>query len=203
LLSFYSKLVVSFSEVDGRMTDLSRDLDAALAADGPIPREKVLFWIGAAVDLSCLSRLYRLTGEGYYRIQPELGTDETCALIQRYLLECIRQDVTGDEQIETRWEAAGTLHVWFLHLLEMEGTAEVLTNAARAVTQLFLTSGDGVRAAIEQGFLEHALETSALRPYFAHWSSEPRLHEAWSRALEWGEAHPDYIRGLLQRLPRR
>ena len=46
---------------------------------------------------------------------------------------------------------------------------------ARAVTNLFLTSDGGVRIAIEQGFLEHALETDGLRPYFEHWSKDSRL----------------------------
>jgi len=194
--------VYPISKADGCMSGSNRDLDAALAGDEPIPREKVLLWIDAGPDLTSLSKLYRLTGESYYRIQPELGKDKTCALIQRYLLECIRQDVTRDEQIQSRWEAAETLHLWFRSLVETEGTADVLMNAARAVTELLRANGDEVRAAIEQGFLEHALETSALRPYFEHWSSEPQLHEAWSRALEWGKAHPDFTWKLLQRLPR-
>jgi hypothetical protein len=181
------------------VSDLDRDLNAAIAGDGPIPREKVLSWIDAALDLPSLSKVYRLTGESYYRIQPDLGEDATCALIQRYLLECIRQDVTSDERIHSRWDAALTLHLWFHRLVEMEGTADVLRNAARAVTELFLANGDDVRAAIECGFLEHALETSALRPYFDHWSSEPQLRDAWSRALEWGKAHPEFTWELLRR----
>ncbi len=88
------------------MTDCDRDINAALLTDEPIPREKVLLWIDAAADLSTLSKLYRLTGEGYYRIHPELSQDVTCTLIQRYLLECIRQNVTEDDEIQDRWEAA-------------------------------------------------------------------------------------------------
>ena len=47
--------------------------------------------------------------------------------------------------------------------------------------------------AIENGFLEHALETAAIRPYFEQGGSDPRLEPAWKRALEWGDAHPDYM----------
>jgi len=68
------------------------------------------------------------------------------------------------------------------------------------VTELFLASEEDVRNAIETGFLEHLLETAALRPYFEHWSSNPSLKEPWDRALEWGKAHPDYTRGLLQQV---
>ena len=182
------------------MLDSDRDIDAALLTDAPIPREKVVDWIGAANNLSTLSKLYRLTGEAYYRIQPDLGQETTCALILRYLLECIRQNVTENDEIQDRWEAARTLHAWFCHLLEMDDSSPVLKRAAQEITQLFLTNGTEVQAAIEQGFLEHALEMAPLRPYFEHWSSDDRLQAAWARALAWGEAHPGYTWGLLQQL---
>lgn len=184
----------------GNASDLSAEIDAALLGDGRIPREQVLRWIEAAQDLSTLARLYRLTEEGYYRIQPELGRDASCGLIQRYLLQCIREDVPDNDEIQGRYEAARSLHVWFCHLLEMKDTSAVLTAAAGAVTELFLASGEDVRTAIETGFLEHVLETAALRPYFEHWSRDSNLREAWERALEWGKAHPDYTWGILQQL---
>lgn len=187
------------------MTKFGSDLDTALSGDAPISRQSVLSWIDAAVDsdLSTLSKLYRLTGEGYYRIQPELGREPTCALIQTYLLACIREGVTNSEEIQERYEAAQSLHEWFRHLLGMESTSAVLARAASAITKLYLESGEDVRDAIETGFLEHALETAALRPYFEHWASDPCLQLAWNRALEWGKAHPDYMSGLFQRLERK
>jgi hypothetical protein len=182
------------------MVDVKSDISAALLGKDPIPRERVLLWIEAAADLRTLSKLYRLTAEGYFRIQPDLGKEVTCSLIQRYLLECIRQGVVDDDEIQERFEAARSLHLWFCHLAEMEDASTVLAGAARAVTQLFLASGEDVRNAIETGFLEHVLETAALRPYFEHWSSDPRLKEAWEHAMEWGEAHPDYTRTLFKNL---
>jgi len=184
------------------MTGPDPDIDTALSGDGPISSEQVLSWIDAAADsdLPALSKLYRLTGEGYYRIQPELGRGPTCALIQRYLLGCIREGVTDNDEIQERYQAAETLHVWFRQLAGMDGTSEVLTAAANGLMKLYLESGEEVRVAIETGFLEHALETAALRPYFEQWGSDPRLEPAWKRALEWGDAHPDYMAGLFQRL---
>jgi hypothetical protein len=168
------------------------DIDTVLSGDGPIASEQVLSWIDAAADsdLPTLSKLYRLTGEGYYRIRPELGRGPTCALIQRYLLGCI--GVADDDEIQERYEAADTLYVWFRHLAGMDGTSEVLTAAANGLMKLYLESGEDVRLAIENGFLEHALETVAVRPYFEKWGPTPRLEVAWKRALEWGDAHPDY-----------
>lgn len=188
----------------GAVSKFDSDINAALSSEGPIPKEKILAWIDAAADsdLATLSKLYRLTGEGYYRIQPELGKEPTCALIQRYLLGCIREGVTENEEIEERYEAAESLHAWFRHLLGMENSSTLLATAAKAVTTLYLESDENTRTAIETGFLEHALETAALRPYFEHWASDPCLQPAWNRALEWGKANPDYMAKLYERLGR-
>lgn len=183
------------------MDDIQREIDAAVSGDAPIPREKVALWIDSASELPTLAKLYLLTDEDYHRIQPELGKEKTCELIRRYLLECIRQNASTDEGIEGRWEAARSLHAWFCHLSEQGDNSEELTKASAAVTELFLASGDNeVRGAIEQGFLEHALEMTELRPYFEHWSADPRLKDAWERALEWGKAHPGFTWSLLKGL---
>jgi len=182
------------------MTEYESEIDAALSTDNTIARQDVMRWIAHATDIVTLSKLYRLTGERYDSITPELGRDETCSLIQRYLLECIRLNVTCHEGVEGRWEAAQTMHAWFCHLGEDEGAASVLQRAAQAITDMFLQGDDDVRNAIEQGFLEHAMETAALRRYFKHWSIDERLRPAWTRAMEWGEAHPDFTWGMLKQL---
>lgn len=176
--------------------DYGAEIDAALSTQDSIPRDKVLLWIEAAGDLPTLAKLYRLTGEGYYRIQPELGKKAACRAVQCYLLECIREDVTDNEEIENRWEAATALHFWLRRLLEKGDSSDVITGAAKAITNLFLTNEEA-RDAIETAFLEHALETSALRPYFEYWSRDERLGAAWERALEWGKAHPDFTWDLF------
>jgi hypothetical protein len=185
------------------MADITSDIEAALLTHTPLPRKQVLHWIDNADDLRTLARLYQLTGEGYSRIQPNLGKEVVCGLVQRYLLECIKANITNDEDILSQREAAQVLHGWFCRLLEMEeDNSAVLKSAAAAITSQFLASGEEVRNVIETGFLEHALETAALRPYFEHWSGDDRLREAWNRALEWGKAHPDFTRRLLQQLRR-
>jgi hypothetical protein len=62
---------------------IDSEIIAALSDNGPIPKERVLSWIDSAADsdLSTLSKLYRLTGEAYYRIDPELGGESTCTVI--------------------------------------------------------------------------------------------------------------------------
>ena len=184
------------------MADLASEINAALVSDAPISREKVLLWINAAADLPTLAKLYRLTDKAYYRIQPDLGKEVTCALIQRYLLECIRQDVAGDDEIEGRFDAAQSLHFWLCRLVETGDASSILAGVARGVTELFLTGDEAIRYTIETAFLEHVLETADLRPYFEHWASDTRLKETWERAIEWGKAHPDFTWGLAKRRPK-
>ena len=175
-------------------------IDEALASNDPIPRETVLNWIKAAANLATLAKLYQLTNEGYYRILPELGKDETCFLIQTYLLGCVREDRADSDDIQSRFEAAQSLHVWFCHLNEMDGTAAILSRAAHGIKELFLASDVETRDAIETMFLEHVLETAALRPYFQDWSAHPTLRAAWERATAWGMAHPDFTWGMFKQL---
>lgn len=61
------------------------------------------------------------------------------------------------------------------------------------MTEVYLASDEDAQYTIETGFLEHACETAAVRPYFDHWASDERLREAWERALAWGTAHPDGV----------
>ncbi len=182
------------------MSDLNSEIDAALVDDNPIPRERFLVWIDAATSLPSLSKLYRLTEVDYYRIQPDLGQEVTCALILRYLLQCIRENVQDDDAIQSRFEAAGSLHQWFCHLVKRDDSSVILNGVVHSITELFLVSDEKIQNAIETGFLEHVLETAALRPYFEYWATDERLSAAWDRALEWGKAHPDFTLGLLEQL---
>jgi hypothetical protein len=182
--------------------DYGPDIDAALSSQKVIPREKAARWIEATTDLPTLAKLYKITGEGYYRIEPELGKELECKVIQNYLMECLRQDVKDNEEIESRWEAGGTLHGWLRQLLECGDCDEVIKSCARVITEIFLGGDAIVRDTIETAFLEHSLESTGLRPYFEHWSEDPRLREAWDRALEWGMAHPDFSWNAVQELRR-
>ena len=175
------------------MADLKSEIEWTLSSSGRIPREKVVKWIEEAGDLRTLSLLYRLTDVDYHRVEPELGRDATCGLIQRYLLECMRERVSDDEEILEGFDAARTLNAWFLHLLQKGGNEDVLRTAAGAVTELFLNGDEGLQNLIETGFLEHVLDTEGLRPYFEHWATDDRLRSVWEPALAWGKAHPDQM----------
>jgi hypothetical protein len=177
------------------MSGVATAVQAALDREAPIARELVVEWCQRADDVKSLALLYRLTGEAYERIQPPLGQQETCRLIQRYLMECLRLN-PEDGVAFSRYQAAWTLLSWFQHLSRLADTSPLLRNAASAVTQLYLESDTEVRTAIETGFLEHVLEDEEFRPLFAGWEQDSRLREAWQAALAWGEAHPGFTRGL-------
>jgi hypothetical protein len=181
------------------VADLPAAIQAALGSGDPIERERVRVWIRDALDLKTVALLYQLSYEAWNRIEPNLEKDETCQLICRYLLLCIRenpQDGTGLQ----RYEAAGELESWIDHLSNTEDTRRNLQEVAADVTTLYLESDTDVRLAIETRFLEHVLEQAKLRPLFSHWAEDERLKDGWQRALAWGEAHPDYMRGIREQL---
>jgi hypothetical protein len=119
-----------------------------------------------------------------------------------HLLRCIRDDPQGDDT-PNRYEAAHELEVCFDDISGRSDADEVLTELAAAVKQLFLASDEGVQRAIETGFLEHVVEQPKLRRFFADWEADDRLRDAWQLCLAWGEAHPNFTKGLREQLPRK
>jgi len=126
------------------MSEVASAIQAALDSDSAIPRDLVAEWCQAAEDVRSLALLYRLTGDAYERIQPLLGQVETCRLIQKYLLTCLRLD-PEDGVGFSRYQAAWTLLGWFQHLSRLPDTSLILREAASAVTQLYL-EGDATCA---------------------------------------------------------
>jgi hypothetical protein len=180
------------------MSDLATVVRDALAGREALAREVVAEWCKNAKDVESLALLYRLTYEAHSRIQPPLGQEETCRLIRRYLLECLRLDPQA-EGVLGRYEAAQVLLSWFWHLSAMPDTSSTLQEVASAITELYLGGDETVREAIETGFLEHALEEEEYRPLFASWAVHDQLRDAWHSALAWGQAHPGFTRKLLRR----
>jgi hypothetical protein len=177
------------------MDGLRNAILEALASDGSIPVARVREWIREPATISTDVLLYKLTRDAWHRIEPHLNTDETCAVIQRYLLGCIREDPSEDGAL-SRYEAAHELEAWLDHLAGLEHTREIVLALVDAVTTQFLAGDSGVRRALETGFLEHVLEQPSRRALFSHWAHDERLQEAWRLSLAWGEAHPNFTKSM-------
>jgi len=143
------------------MDELKQSIQIALVSEEPISRQLVREWIRRAASVEADALLYKLTRDAWNRIEPNLESVETCALIQRYLLRCIGENPQGGTALN-RYEAAGELEAWFDHLAGMEDKRDILHRVVAGVTELFLNGDDDVRRAIETGFLEHVLEQRTL-----------------------------------------
>ena len=178
------------------MGDLKASILAALSSDVPIRRAEVREWVTPAQDLEMLALLYRLTDEAWNRIEPHLEAHETCGIIRCYLLRCIQEDPRHDWAF-TRFEAAMQLEAWFDYLADKpEDRTAILRESAAAVTDAYVCGDAEMRRTIEQAFLEHVLEQTRMRPFFEHWAANDQLREAWTSAIEWADAHPNFMRDL-------
>ena len=154
---------------------------------------EIAAWIADESDLDLWSAVYEALGAAYYRIKPEPGMEMTCAFMVRYLLRCIRED-PSHEHVHSGYEAAYALSeclkLWASRLPETEF---VMKSAAGDITEQYLVGNSDRRDRILNGTLEHALESTLMRPFFAHWEKNPALAEAWQNAMDWAVAHGDPI----------
>src|SRR4051812_45690376 len=111
------------------MTDVTQLIRVALKSKDAIPRQHIRQWIKNADTVAVEALLYELTRDAWNRIQPTLERDETCALIQGYLLRCIRENPT-DGLALTRYEAAAELEGWFDRLAAREDTHDIAQRVA-------------------------------------------------------------------------
>src|ERR1043166_5077087 len=121
------------------MTDVAQRIRIALASSDDIPRQHVREWIEQSDSVAVDALLYELTRDAWKPIQPPLEQGEACALIQPYLLRCMREDPTGGLAMR-RYEAAAALEAWFDHLAARADTYPIAHQGAAARTDLF---GDG------------------------------------------------------------
>ena len=152
---------------------------------------EVRAWMRHEGDLVLWAAVYELLSRGVRRIRPEPDADETGAFVTRYLLRCVREDVSSDF-IPSGYEAAGDLAANAKSLArklpEMESILEAI---AERVKQAWLAADEAERDRLVNGFLEHALESPPVRRFFRPWKDDPALAEAWRLAMDWGAAHEE------------
>jgi hypothetical protein len=115
----------------------------------------------------------------------------------RYLLRCIRDNVRDDDgHVPTGYEAAWMLAACIKHRAgKLPATRLVLADAALRMAEAYRAADEAERDRLLNGKLEHALEASAVRPYFAAWKDDPVLGEPWRLAMEWAVAQGDAAAG--------
>ena len=160
-----------------------------LAGDAPIARDDVRRWIDSG-DLLTWSAVYTLTNDAWSRITPELSTDEQIDFMRRYLLRCIDENPRPGDHLhggfEAAWELAACLKRW--RTLGGKAMSHV-RGVSLDLEKLYRRAEPATKNRILCGVMEHAFEDAALRPYFANWDRDCELREAYSLAVEWGEAH--------------
>ena len=144
----------------------------------------------ASPDLGTRAAVYALTEQAWARIQPPIPGAIQCGFMASYLVECIEKNPEQGEYLHGGFEAAYEYSAWLKHLLR-RNAEEFIPEAASRLETAFRRGDEDTRNRIETGALEHILESPGLRPYFAHWETDPVLAESYSCALEWGRAHQE------------
>jgi hypothetical protein len=166
------------------------ELEAAMTGGGIIAKPRYLRW-ARSKDLSTRARAYALSATAWDRIQPEPSMVEQCEAMAGYLLECLATDPPTDGFIHSASTAGHELAAWLKHLSGNPEARGLIAAVATRLEALYKRSDPKGRDRIGTGALEHMLESSSLRPFFAHWQEDPALAEAYEPALRWGLAHSE------------
>jgi hypothetical protein len=164
-----------------------------IARQDAFRRDEIAAYMEVETDLDLWSAVYVALDKSYHQIQSELDMEMACSFMLRYLLRCIRENPPSADihsGFEAAWELAGCLKLWSERLPQ---TNAVLRFAEREIRREFLAGDEALRNRLETGTLEHALEASAVRPYFADWENNPTLRESWEPAMDWAREHGDPI----------
>jgi hypothetical protein len=174
----------------GERPDLAQ-LRSLLAAGTRIPAVLV-DRLMSSVDREEQAEAYNCLAAHAQRIQPDMEFWITAPFVGRFLLDCIADPSTSaalDSPVPSNYEAARDLVSVLRDWIAPAGDKTILADLLDRIDRTFLDGDERVRACIETGFLEHALESPELRPLFAHWADHAELREAHSFAMEWGRAH--------------
>ena len=164
-----------------------REIIASAESTKPMDRETLAAWMRSD-DPEVLGVVHALLKDKATRAHLISSVDSEALqefLCRTYTLS-FQEDPDG-EWAYSRYEAALELVAWFLNsggYLADLGT-DFLCRLRELMSSLYLQGNDEVRQALVNGALEHILEQPGWRPFFAEWSEDPVLAEAYRRALEW------------------
>ena len=170
------------------MNPATADALALFESDGPIPKDRVLGWMGAP-DLGTRGVVFSIISEAWDRVSPGLTMDEAAPFGADYLLECLALDQETDDHVMCGFEAGRALSVWLKSLAEYDSAGPILRGVAQRLADMYRNADEKTRNRIETGAVEHILEWPALRPYFAFWAQDPMLKQAHEECMAWGLAH--------------
>jgi hypothetical protein len=158
-----------------------------LAAGDRFAPAEVRRWMNDSGDLGVWSAVYDLLGSAIELIEPELSIDEARSFAVDFLLRCIHEDPQYEnDELPTGYEAAHNLadclRYWASKLPQ---SLPVLTNAAACIAAAYRAADNDERDRLVNGCLEHALESTALRPFFEQWKDDAVLKKPWQLAMEW------------------
>jgi hypothetical protein len=108
-----------------------------------------------------------------------------------YLIECLLLNPESDDFLHSGFDAAHEIAAWLKHLVKTSDGKTVLTEVAGRLALAYKAADPTTRNRIETGAFEHALESRAVRPFFAAWATDPTLRDAHEHALAWGMAHTE------------
>jgi len=154
----------------------------------PISRSQVMAWMESD-ELDVLSTLYHyLTEEPFSQfVAPALNAEDNLRFAKKYLERCIIEGPSS-EFADNRYEAAHEAARWFRYFWKGSGNGSQEIHGLKSwLETMYLQGDDSVRICVVNGVLEHLFEDVGIQEFFADWSLNADLQDAFARAKQWAD----------------
>lgn len=168
-----------------------RDIEQYRDSGGPIPVHLVKSWM-ESTDIDVLGQVADLITypPQWERIEPPLEEEDMEEFLLSYYRRCILEDPKSD-LADSRYGIGSVILGWFDAVPREAEVADqrFLLRVKHLLSLLYVGGNQDVRDAIVCGALEHILEDTRWRTFFADWQEDSSLRSGYERALAWAVQH--------------
>jgi hypothetical protein len=149
-----------------------------------IPLSELRQWMGSG-DIEIVGFAVSMMDDARFRIEPALTVEEYVDFEKRYYERCLRESPDG-EWSDSRYSAGMDLVNIFGRLWRNLQVPRAVLGDLKSMLERLYREGDGeIRTCIVQATLEHLVEQTSIREFFADWKDDPVLRIAYEEACLW------------------
>lgn len=165
-----------------------REIENIARGAGKIPAAKVRQWLHHS-SVEVLGAVNVHIMQNTRRVEPPLSMEEICSTVQEYYRQCLVQNLQDSNYAPNRSITGLELVSWFESLWRDSAVPREYVARLKTMLRDLCLEDKVPQDQMVGAVLEHLFETPQIAEYFADWRSDPRLKDAFERAIDWAKDH--------------